>query len=126
MEEIKAEALLLLAAFAMGAATGLAYDLLRPFRNGKSGGILPDAVFCSVCAGGLFTFAMKSSSATLGIWELAAALIGFISYIFSLSSLILPFFYKCAGAFDSISELKKKYIKKIKLSRKNLFKKTQK
>lgn len=126
MEEIRKEALMLLTALGLGASSGLIYDLLRPFRRGKGSGIFGDLIFCLICSFAMFVFAMSSNDAKTGTWELAFALLGFILYIFSFSRLFLPFLYKSLRALDTVLEINKKYIKKIKVYRKNLFKKTQK
>ena len=117
---------MLLAALGLGISAGLIYDLLRPFRRGTGSGIIGDLIFCLICSFTMFVFAMSSNDAKTGTWELVFALMGFILYIFSLSRLFLPFFYKSLRTLDSVLEINKKYIKKIKVYRKNLFKKTQK
>ena len=74
-QSIRAQALLLLLAFALGAGLGLLYDLLRPLRR-RTGDALWDLLFCAAAALGCFCFAMRSEHGRLGSGELAASLAG--------------------------------------------------
>ena len=80
------QALELALALGIGMALGFAYDLLRPPRRhgGKLLGAAADCVFAMVSAFGLFLFAMRAESGSLGTWELAAALLGFLLYMHAL------------------------------------------
>ncbi len=86
------QALALALALLLGLATGLLYELLRPFRRlgGKPLAAAADAAFAFASAFGLFVFAMQADNGRLGTWELAAALLGFLLYMHSLSPLLLP------------------------------------
>lgn len=86
------QALALAMALLLGLGTGLLYELLRPLRRlgGKPLAAAADAAFAFASAFGLFVFAMQADNGRLGTWELAAALLGFLLYMHSLSPLLLP------------------------------------
>ncbi|MEI3102165.1 MAG: spore cortex biosynthesis protein YabQ [Oscillospiraceae bacterium] len=86
------QAMALALALLLGLGTGLLYDLLRPLRRlgGKPLAAAADAAFAFASAFGLFVFAMQADNGRLGTWELAAALLGFLLYMHSLSLLVLP------------------------------------
>ena len=59
-------------------------------------------LFAAASGGCLFLFAMGAGSGKLGIWELTAAFLGFLTYIHTLSDLFFPLFsrlYRMANAF---------------------------
>ena len=69
----------LLLALALGVVLGLLYDLLRPLRRRAGrGSPLLDLLFALLAGLGAFCCAMSADSGSLGIWELAAALLGFL------------------------------------------------
>ncbi len=71
----------LLPALLLGTAIGLLYDLLRPLRR-RAGRAAPvfDALFTLLSGLGAFCYAMASDSGRLGVWELAAMLLGFLAW----------------------------------------------
>ncbi len=75
------QALRLMLALALGAGLGLLYDLIRPLRRraGKAAPLL-DVLFAVLSAAAAFFFACAAPDARLGIWELAAALLGFLGW----------------------------------------------
>lgn len=85
-------------AAALGLAAGLLYDLLRPPRRAlrQPWAALFDLLY-GLCTGtGLFLYAMSAGNGRLGIWELSAALLGFLAYLHLLSPVLLPFFTAAA------------------------------
>ncbi len=124
--DIKLQCLGLLTAFLLGVAGGVLYDVLRPLRykTGDKIGILIDVAFSAAVGYMLFLYAMASSSARLGFWELSASFLGFIAYIYSLSKLFFPLLERIYHFAGLLIEKNKNFIKKIRLYRKNLFKKT--
>lgn len=121
------QALELALALGIGMALGFVYDLLRPPRRhgGKLLGAAADCVFAMVSAFGLFLFAMRAESGSLGTWELAAALLGFLLYMHALSCRILPvlekvfqligkFAAQMRGAIKKVQDLLKKLFPKIR------------
>ncbi len=84
----------LLLALALGAAAGLLYDLLRPARrrSGRGLGAALDGLFALAAGGAVFLQAMGAESGTLGLWQLAAALLGFLLYLHALSPPLLRLF----------------------------------
>lgn len=91
-------AALLLAAL-LGALAGLLYDLLRPPRRAlrQPWAALTDLLYALAVGAGLFFFAMSAGDGRLGLWELAAALLGFLLYLRRLSPLLLPLFTRAAA-----------------------------
>ena len=87
-----AQALELLAAGLLGTGLGLGYDLLRPPRHrlGGFGAVLLDVLFALLAGAAAFLKAMSRPEGRLGIWELAAALLGFLFYLHALSPGVLP------------------------------------
>ena len=80
---MKEELCRLAMALAMGGGAGIFYDLLRPLRRklGDRTGALLDIMFCLLSSFAAFLFAMSAESGRLGIWELTAALLGFLLYL---------------------------------------------
>ncbi len=76
------QALRLIAALGLGAALGLAYDLLRPWRR-RAGRASPlfDVLFARLGGAAAFLYAFTARDARLGIWELAAMLGGFLLWL---------------------------------------------
>lgn len=115
----------LLLGFGLGGLAGLCYDLIRPIRRrcGGLGGAALDGLFCVLAGGGLFLFAMGAGSGRLGLWDLAAALLGFLTYMHALSPPILPIFSTGLDKFCMLMASCKKIIKKTALSAKIIFQK---
>ena len=87
-----AQALELLEALLLGVGLGLGYDLLRPprRRSGRLGGSLLDLLFALLAGGAAFLLAMSTETGRTGLWELTAALLGFLFYLYALSPVVLP------------------------------------
>ncbi len=66
-------------ALLLGLALGLLYDLLRPLRHraGRAAPLL-DLLFSLLAGASSFLFAMRAPGGRMGLWELAAALLGFL------------------------------------------------
>ena len=121
----QAAALLLAALLGLGA--GLLYDLLRPPRRAmrRAWAALIDLLY-ALCVGiGLFLFAMSAGEGRLGLWELGAALAGFLVYLHLLSPVFLPLFDAAAAgtargleslgkSMKNFNEKRKKYFQKRK------------
>lgn len=86
------QVLALLKASGLGAGLGLLYDLLRPprRRGGRLLGTALDLLFGLGAGAAVFLFAMGAGSGRLGLWELTAALLGFLFYLHALSPALLP------------------------------------
>ena len=86
------QGLALLAAACLGLGAGLLYDLLRPPRR-YSGGMLAaalDLLYALAAGTAVFLHAMGAPSGRMGLWELTAALLGFLFYLHALSPALLP------------------------------------
>ena len=125
--DVARQALSLALALGLGALTGLCYDLLRPLRRrgGRAAGALMDALFCIAAGAALFAYAMSAANGRLGIWELAAALAGFLIYMHTLSGVFLPVFTAAADVFYKIMATCKKTMKKSAVSAKIIFQKVR-
>lgn len=110
-------------ALLLGLGTGLLYDLLRPLRRlgGKPLAAAADAAFAFASAFGLFVFAMQADNGRLGTWELAAALLGFLLYMHSLSLVVLPVLEKFFQIIGKGLRALKNNLKKIQKRLKSLF-----
>ena len=64
-------------------------------------------------------FAMGAGSGRLGVWELAAALMGFLLYLYTLSRFLEPLLDKICGGAWKIAAVLKKLTKKIKILKKD-------
>lgn len=119
--------LALLLALTLGALAGIIYDLLRPLRRraGHGPGAALDALFCLITGAALFTYAMGAGNGRLGLWELAAALLGFLAYMHTLSDPILKFFTAILDGLCKAAVFCKKIIKKTALSAKSIFQKVR-
>ncbi len=127
-EALSSQSARLVLGFVLGAALGLAYDLLRPLRrrSGRAGAAALDAVFAVLAGVSAFVFAMGAGSGRMGVWELASALAGFTGYMHTLSDSV---FALTDGAFArgvKITLQIKKLIKKIAETAKFLFQKARK
>lgn len=117
------QAMALALALLLGLSTGLLYDLLRPLRRlgGKPLAAAADAAFAFASAFGLFVFAMQADNGRLGTWELAAALLGFLLYMHSLSLVVLPVLEKFFQIIGKGLRALKNNLKKIQKRLKSLF-----
>ena len=115
--EIRAEALSLLLACALGTALGLLYDLLRPIRRRAWAGLW-DLLFCLCAAAAAFLFAMRAENGALGTGEILAALAGLLLYLHLLSPLLLPRWNKRVTEigvfFSNTQNITKKVLDKTK------------
>ena len=75
---------------ALGLASGLLYDMLRPPRYFRGKDFFWDLLFCTVSAAACFLLSMVRGKTH--IWELCSALLFFCLYINYLSPLLLPIF----------------------------------
>ena len=115
------QALALGPALGLGAGLGLLYDLLRPPRR-RSGPVfaaLLDVLFALAAAAGAFFYAMGAESGRLGLWELTAALLGFLFYLHVLSPAVLPVLELPYRVIENMMRLFKKAVKKWGKSEKN-------
>ena len=89
---LQAQLLALGLALALGVGLGLLYDLLRPPRRHGGGlfGAILDLLFALGAGAAAFLHAMAAPSGRLGLWELCAALLGFLFYLHALSPVLLP------------------------------------
>lgn len=117
------QALELALALAIGIALGLIYDLLRPPRRhgGKLLAAATDCIFALVSAFGLFLFAMRAESGSLGTWELVAALLGFLVYMHALSCRVLPVLEKIFQLIGKSAAQVSRNVKKVQDLLKKLF-----
>ena len=113
----------LLLALALGALTGLLYDLFRPprRRTGPAAAALLDILFCLLAGSGAFLYAMSAGSGRLGLWDLTGMLLGFLLYMNSLSPPLLRLFTAELNVCAHLMERCKKRINKLVISAKNRF-----
>lgn len=125
--ELQHQGLALLLALGMGIAVGLVYDLLRPLRRrtGKAAGAALDVLFCLLSGFMVFSFAMGAGDGRLGLWELTAALLGFVGYLYTLSRPILRIFTAGLDFLCNFMTACKNLIKKTALSAKIIFQKVR-
>ena len=126
--DLRRQALSILGALLLGLALGLAYDLLRPPREGKGRLLtaLLDALFCLTAAIAAFLYAMRSSNGRLGFWELTASFAGFLLYLHLFSPVFLPYMQKAWHLMCTIIDLCKKFTVKCQISAKKNFQKVRK
>ena len=100
------ELLRLLLALLLGFALGFVYDVLRPPRRrfGRAAAALLDLLFGLFAAIAVFLFTMSAGEGRLGLWELAASLLGFLLYLHSLSPLFCPLLTFLLESLYSIME----------------------
>lgn len=112
--QIQTQALTLTLSFAMGMSLGIFYDMLRPPRRkmGRASAAVLDAIYCLFSGFIIFCFAMGADKGRLGTWELAAALIGFLVYMHTLSTHFLCLFTKLLDKLSLGIERTKKTLKK--------------
>ena len=120
---MREQLLRLLQALLLGALLGLSYDLLRPPRRraGLPGQVLLDLLYSALSACALFCFAMRAPDGLLGLWELAAAAVGFGLYMALLSPLLLPALQHALDAWLALLKAAKKWLKKMVLFAKKCF-----
>ena len=114
-------------ALAMGTGLGLLYDLLRPPRR-QGGGLLAsllDLLFAFCAGAAVFLRAMAAPEGRLGLWELCAALLGFLFYLYALSPLLLPVLELPFRMMENIMRSCKKDGKFLADSAKKYFQKTK-
>ena len=122
---VKDQAFLLAMAFALGAVIGICYDILRPLRYRCSAFIKigTDFAFALLSAVLLFLFAMSAGNGRLGLWELAAALAGFLAYLYTLSDVFFAAFDRVFSFFSRVGRALGKHISDIANLVKKIFKK---
>ena len=122
--DIRIQAIRLLLGFCLGMAGGVLYDLLRPPRwsMGRAA-FLSDLIYCLIMSSTAFLFAMAAPNGRLGLWELAAVLLGFLTYLFLLSPLCLPFFSRTYRLFSKPYQITKENLKKGAKNAKKIFQK---
>ena len=122
------ELLRLLLALLLGFAPGFVYDVLRPPRRrfGRAAAALLDLLFGLLAAIAVFLFTMSAGEGRLGLWELAASLLGFLLYLHSLSPLFFPLLTLLLESLYSIMESFKKICVNIQISAKKNFQKVRK
>ena len=118
--DLRAQALSLLLACALGTALGMLYDLLRTVRR-HGNNALWDALFCLCAATGAFLYAMRSPSGMLGTAEILLCGLGLPSYFHPLSPLFLPLFDNLDRTIGAIWIFTQNSGKKVALSAKKLF-----
>ena len=118
----------LAAAWALGLALGFVYDLLRPPRRrfGAALAALLDLIFGLVAALAAFLFAMSAGEGRLGLWEIAASLLGFLLYLYNLSPFFYPIWDRLLDLLCSIMESCKKFCVNFRNSAKKNFQKVRK
>lgn len=122
------QALRLALAFVLGVALGITYDLVRPLRrrSGRVGAAVLDLLFSFASGAAAFSFAMGAGSGRMGVWELAAAFVGFSGYMHTLSDVVFTvtdgFFRTVLRACVSIVKIIKKFAQTTKF----LFQKARK
>ena len=119
---IRAQALSLLLACALGLGAGLLYDLLRPARR-RGGSALWDLLFCLAAAAAAFLFAMRAGNGTFGSMELLASLFSLLLYFELLSPVFLPIFVSLDSKFGVIWINTQNFAKKVCQTAKKLFQK---
>ena len=117
------QALALLLALGLGAGLGLLYDLLRPPRH-RSGRVLAaalDLLFGFAAGAAVFVYAMSADNGRLGLWELTAALLGFLFYLHVLSPALLPLLELPYRVMENTMGWCKKIGKKLAVCAKKFF-----
>ncbi len=124
----RAQLLQLLGALILGLALGAVYDFLRPPRRrlGRLGASLLDLLFALLAGAVSFLYAMGALGGRLGLWELAACTLGFLSYLHLLSPLFYPLFSACFEFLCRIIGSCKKFCVNFQISAKKNFQKVRK
>ena len=119
---IRAQALSLLAALALGTGLGLLYDLFRALRR-RGRDTLWDLLFCALAACAAFLFAMRADNGIFGTGELLLSLLGLLVYFRFLSPRCLPAFGFCLNGFRVFCIKTLNFAKKVgRCCKKTLFK----
>ena len=117
---IRAQAVSLLLACALGAGLGLTYDVLRALR--RRGRDTPwDLLFCLLAALCAFLFAMRAENGLYGTGELLLSLAGLLLYFQCLSPLCLPIFTAGLEKIRVFCIITQNSAKKVAFSAKKLF-----
>ena len=117
---IRAQAVSLLLACALGAGLGLRYDVLRALR--RRGRDTPwDLLFCLLAALCAFLFAMRAENGLYGTGELLLSLAGLLLYFQCLSPLCLPIFTAGLEKIRVFWIITQNSAKKVAFSAKKLF-----
>ena len=120
---LQAQLLALGLALALGTGLGLLYDLLRPPRR-RSGRMLAaalDLLYALAAGTAVFLHAMGAPSGRMGLWELSAALLGFLFYLHALSPALLPVLELPYRVMGNMMRLFKKIEKNFVKSAKKFF-----
>lgn len=127
-QDVALQALRLALAFVLGAALGICYDFVRPLRrrSGRVGAAVLDVVFALASGAAAFAFAMGAGSGKMGIWELAATLVGFAGYMHTLSDAVFALTDAFFSSILCLGACTEKIIKKFAQTTKFLFQKARK
>ena len=108
------QALALLTSAALGAMLGVLYDFFRAVRYafGKAGAAC-DALFCLICALGLFWLVMRSAQGALGTWVIPLLGAGALLYFASVSAFVLRAAEKTIGTVCHTAKLSAEIFKKV-------------
>lgn len=120
--DLRAQALSLGLACALGMGLGLLYDLLRPFRR-LSGDPVWDILFCFCAALSAFLFAMRAPDGVFGTGEMLLCLAGLLLWFHALSPSLFPVFGIFERAIGAIWIFTQNSGKKVLFSAKKLFQK---
>ena len=120
---------LLCGAAALGAALGLAYDLLRAVRRRIPALLIPcDLLFCAAVAAGVIGYALAAGDGELRLYLLLGTLLGGVFYFCLCSAPLRPlwdFWMDAAVSFGRLSvlplRLGAKFLQKIARRAKKLF-----
>ena len=119
---IRAQALSLLLACALGAGLGFSYDLFRALRR-RGADTLWDLLFCALAAGAAFLFAMRAENGVYGTGELLLTLLGLLLYFHVLSPACFPLLEAAVEKTGGLYIKTQKTAKKVAFAaKKTLFK----
>ena len=107
----------------LGMGLGLLYDLLRPPRWAAraAAAALLDLLFAVLAMAAVFLAAMGANEGRLGLWELAAGLLGFLFYLYGLSPAILPLAERAYRVIQNTIRLLKKQVENLRKTAKKYF-----
>lgn len=105
---------LVLAGF-LGFFLGFFYDLIRPPRTvaGKVCAAVLDVLYSITAGAAVFLYAMGAPGGRLGVWELAASLLGFLLYVHLCSRFVLPVLELLLRFFGKLWQRGNDVLKKI-------------
>ena len=121
--DLPAQGAALLLALALGLGLGLLYDFLRPPRH-HGGRLLAgalDFLFALTAGAAVFIYAMGADNGRLGLWELCAALLGFLLYQHTLSPTVLRLLEPAFCVMEKTILSAKKFLEKCAFSAKKFF-----